>query len=189
VPIVVEIREARVPQVIRARWGLVPAWWKQLKPPANTINARSEEAASKPLWRDSWRNARCLVPATHYYEWLRLRSGGKLPHALTTAGAGFMFAGLWAVWLNPATGIADASCAILTRPAADGISRIHDRMPVILAPPAWRRWIDHSVRHPARVEEILRANAVVDVRAYPVGSRVNTPRNDAPGLLDPAEDV
>jgi len=35
-----------------ARWGLIPHWWKQDKPPSITINARLEEISGKPMWRD-----------------------------------------------------------------------------------------------------------------------------------------
>src|SRR5512144_132534 len=46
-----------------ARWGLVPHWWKDSRPPRLSHNARSEEAAAKPLWRDAMRGARALMPA------------------------------------------------------------------------------------------------------------------------------
>src|SRR5690348_6290007 len=53
-----------------ARWGLVPQWWKEPKLPERTSHiARVEEAASKPMWRDAWSRARCLIPADGWYEW------------------------------------------------------------------------------------------------------------------------
>src|SRR6185369_14614438 len=45
-----------------ARWGLIPSWWKRPEPPTMTFNARSEEAASKPTWRDAMKGRRCLMP-------------------------------------------------------------------------------------------------------------------------------
>jgi putative SOS response-associated peptidase YedK len=60
-----------------ARWGLIPFWWKEARPPASTINARAEDAATKPMWRDAYRRQRCLVPATHYFEWMK-SDGGKI---------------------------------------------------------------------------------------------------------------
>ena len=50
-------------ELLPARWGLIPGWWKDPKPPMRSFNARSEEAASKPMWRSSYRNQRCLMPA------------------------------------------------------------------------------------------------------------------------------
>jgi putative SOS response-associated peptidase YedK len=56
-------------ELVPARWGLIPFWWKEAKPPRNTFNARSEEAATKPMWRIPASKARCLVPAMGWYEW------------------------------------------------------------------------------------------------------------------------
>src|SRR4051812_30867761 len=50
-------------ELAAARWGFVPQWWSQPKPPRFSHNARIEEAAGKPMWRDAMREARCLVPA------------------------------------------------------------------------------------------------------------------------------
>jgi putative SOS response-associated peptidase YedK len=47
VPIVVKADDALV-ELNRARWGLMPHWWKKEAPPSLTFNARSEEAAEKP---------------------------------------------------------------------------------------------------------------------------------------------
>jgi putative SOS response-associated peptidase YedK len=55
-----------------ARWGLIPDWWKEAKLPVHTINARSEEAATKAMWRQPLRQARCLIPAEGWYEWQKL---------------------------------------------------------------------------------------------------------------------
>ena len=56
-------------ELATARWGLVPHWWKEAKPPRASFNARLEEAADKPMWRDAFARARCLVPAEGWYEW------------------------------------------------------------------------------------------------------------------------
>ena len=58
-------------ELVPARWGLIPFWWEEDKPPRNTFNTRSEEAATKPMWRIPASKARCLVPALGWYEWVR----------------------------------------------------------------------------------------------------------------------
>ena len=50
-------------ELTSARWGFIPFWWKQAKPPQSTINARSEEAAGRPMWRHAFARSRCLLPA------------------------------------------------------------------------------------------------------------------------------
>ena len=61
--------EASELQLAMARWGLIPFWWKQPKPPNFTFNTRIEEAATKPMWHEVVRTSRCLIPAVGWYEW------------------------------------------------------------------------------------------------------------------------
>lgn len=56
-------------ELVEARWGFIPSWWKDAKPPQSTFNARSEDAAGKPMWRLPYRRSRCLLPAVGWYEW------------------------------------------------------------------------------------------------------------------------
>ncbi|HEY6722212.1 MAG TPA: SOS response-associated peptidase family protein, partial [Burkholderiales bacterium] len=56
-------------ELAAGRWGLVPHWWKEAKLPGKSFNARIEEAAVKPMWRDAWSRSRCLIPALGWYEW------------------------------------------------------------------------------------------------------------------------
>lgn len=97
VPILVQ-QPGSPPQVVHARWGLIPHWWSKPALPRLSFNARSEEAATKPMWRDALRRSRCLIPATSWTEWQHAH-GVKIPHSLRRHdGRGFMFAGLWSLW-------------------------------------------------------------------------------------------
>lgn len=69
VPILRMSGRSREVELAAARWGFVPHWWKEAKPPKTSFNARLEEAASKPMWRDALRRSRCLIPAEGWYEW------------------------------------------------------------------------------------------------------------------------
>jgi putative SOS response-associated peptidase YedK len=51
------------------RWGIVPAWKHGSAP--LLINARSETAATKPMFRKALQSRRCLIPANGFYEWVR----------------------------------------------------------------------------------------------------------------------
>ena len=83
------------------RWGLVPYSAKQAKIGYSTINARAEEAATKPLFREALNRRRCLVPADAFYEWQRINSKTKRPFAFAMqSGKPYAFAGLWERW-NP----------------------------------------------------------------------------------------
>lgn len=175
-------------EVTTARWGLVPGWWRKENPPTLTFNARSEEAASKPVWRDSFRRMRCLMPARGWYEWNE-HEPLPAPRGRTTNQPYFFhcpntpviaFAGLWSMWSRP--GHADVlSCALLSKRAAPAIAGIHHRMPVVLKPEHQNAWLD-SATPPDALPQIL-SDAREDLEAYPVSTRVNNIRNDSPDLL------
>ncbi len=88
-------------RVVVMRWGLVPYWAEDPEIGNRMINARSETAAEKPAFRDSFKRRRCLVAADGFYEWQKV-PGGKQPFLLRlTGGAPFGFAGLWDRWHGP----------------------------------------------------------------------------------------
>jgi putative SOS response-associated peptidase YedK len=56
--------------LVPMRWGLVPWWWKKrAKDVPATFNARAETISEKPMFRDTSKRRRCLIPASGYYEW------------------------------------------------------------------------------------------------------------------------
>jgi putative SOS response-associated peptidase YedK len=172
-------------EALSMRWGLIPSWWSQPTLPASTINARSEEAAAKPMWRSAVRQARCLVPTLGWYEW-RVTPEGKVPYYIHAAQlAGFCFAGLWSEWKNP-KGEPQLSFAILTRAASPALAALHDRMPVVLPETAWADWLaDWPSDHAARLARQV-AGAVNDFEYYPVSRYVNAPRNQGERCIEPA---
>jgi putative SOS response-associated peptidase YedK len=126
------------------RWGLVPSWAKDETGAGKCINAKAETVADKPAFRAAFKLRPCLVPADGFYEWAK-RPDGKQPWFITTrAGEPFAFAGLWERWRPKGS---DAGAApletftILTTGPNTLCAPIHDRMPVILAPADWPRWL------------------------------------------------
>ena len=187
VPLLARAKDGAV-ELRTARWGLIPSWWNNDAPPAATFNARAEEAAQKPTWRDSLRTARGLMPARGWYEWRRnertLDAAGRevpQPYFLFSPGEPVIaFAAIWSVWERP--GAAPAlSCALLSRKAAPGISSIHPRMPAVLKPENQARWLDPATP-PDEVQALI-ADAQQELEAYPVSTRVNDARNDGPELM------
>ncbi len=174
-------------EVARARWGLVPPWSKGPSPSAPMINARAETAAVKPAFRAAFRSRRCLVPADGFYEWQGRRGARRQPYWISLARGGvFAMAGLWAVWRGRESGPL-VSFTILTTEANELLRPLHDRMPVILRPDAYRRWLDAEEADPGGVVDLLRPFDAPAMRADPVGTWVNDPRHDGPACLEPPE--
>jgi putative SOS response-associated peptidase YedK len=185
IPIIVQHPKTREFRALVVRWGLIPHWWRETKLPAMAFNARSEEAANRPLWKDAWRMTRCLIPATHWYEW-RKEAAARQPYALSLGdGNVFCFAGLYAWWRPAPEAEPRLSAAILTRAAAPSIAQIHDRMPVILHASEWRAWLDPDERDPERVKRILEVSAVLDAVSWPVSLEVNSALNQSASLINP----
>ena len=113
-------------------------WGYRLDGGRLVINARSETAERSPLFGDGIARRRCLVPATHYFEWEH-RGKEKIRYAIGENDDGLIY--MAGVYRLEETGPA---FAILTRKSADCISFIHDRMPVILPAPAAEEWLDLS---------------------------------------------
>jgi putative SOS response-associated peptidase YedK len=160
-----------------ARWGLIPHWWKKEAPPTHSINARIEEAAGKPMWRDPLRGSRCLLPAEGWYEW-RTLAGGRQPHYIRRAdGRPLCFAGLLSSWQD------HWSCALLTRASAGPVTEVHDRMPVVLPDEAFDGWLDPALADPTRFarEHALEREFI----HYAVSKRVNNARHEGPELIEP----
>jgi putative SOS response-associated peptidase YedK len=135
-------------QALAMKWGFPRAGGGLI------INARSETAGEKPLFRDSARGRRCLIPASQYFEWRRIPAG-KEKYAIRQSGESVMYMG----GLYMAEGKLREPCfVILARRVAQSIAFIHDRMPVIVPKDRLGDWLSSQ----ARLDELLEA-ALEDV--------------------------
>src|SRR4051812_45876796 len=164
------------------RWGLVPAWAKDLSIGAQCINARAETVATKPAFRAAYKKRRCLVVADGYYEW-KPAGKRKQPCLFRLKGREpFAFAGLWEHWERD--GQAVETCALLTTEPNDLQRPIHDRMPVVLSPEAREVWLDPAVE-PDALAGLLGPFPAERMECYPVSTDVGNPRNNRPDLIRP----
>jgi putative SOS response-associated peptidase YedK len=167
------------------KWGLVPSWAKDASVGAKLINARSETVTEKPSFREAFKRRRCVIPADGFYEWQRLE-GRKQPFFFRMRDERpFGFAGLWERWEGEGGEVIN-SCAILTTEANEVLRPVHDRMPVILHPDDYEVWLGAEARELDLVREMLRPYPAKEMVGYPVGSGVNSPRNQGAGLLERA---
>lgn len=130
--------EADGPRVMQ--WG-----FSRFDGKGKIINARSETVLEKNMFRAPMlgaqgRSGRCLIPATGYFEW-ETREKQKIKYKLRPAREGmFTFAGLY----RSEAGTDTPVFVILTAPAAEGISFIHDRMPLILPQESRQAWLNDA---------------------------------------------
>jgi len=167
-----------------ARWGLLPHWAKDERIAYKLINARAETLAEKPAFRSLLGKHRCLVVADGFYEWSIGPDGKKQPIRFTLADGGmFAFARLWTA-KTAETGEVVESCTIITTRPNPLVAPVHDRMPVILPRELEADWLDPTIskEHAVAMLEPFRAEVMVAASA---SARVNSVRNDDPGVLVP----
>jgi putative SOS response-associated peptidase YedK len=172
------------PRGEQLRWGLVPSWAKSPQTGLKMINARVETVGRRSAFRRAFERYRCLVIADGFYEWQPVPSGPKQAFHITRQDREpFAFAGLWSIW-GPPNGPRLRTCTILTTKANPAIARLHDRMPVILAPGQEAEWLDAAT--PLLVlRELLSGLTAEETGLRPVGPAVNDARYDGPECLAP----
>lgn len=176
VPIVLERDGQRT--LTPAKWGLLPAWVKDPKAfKASMFNARAESLAEKASFKGPLRRKRAVIPASGFYEWRR-EGNGKTPLYIQLEGEQPMgFAGLYDVWNDEVL-----SFTIITTTPNALMKTIHDRMPVILSPGDYDRWLDPALTHAEEVEDLLKPYGG-KMSATVVTSAVNSPKNNRPELI------
>lgn len=170
------------------QWGLVPSWAKDPGIGAQLINARAETVQEKPSFRSAFKRRRCLVPASGFYEWQRLEKG-KQPYYITMSdGSPFAIAGLWEHWEGN-DGSALSTCTLLTTDPNELMEKLHNRMPVIVAPEDYAMWLGNgSEESPAALDQLrhlLRPYPAAHMKAYPISTFVNTVRNEGAQCIEP----
>jgi putative SOS response-associated peptidase YedK len=180
-------------ELTEARWSFVPYWWKQPKPPQHGINARSEDVAAKPMWKDAFRGSRCLVPALGYYEWQTAQRADpktgeikpyKQPYYIQRPDKRlFCFAGLMSKW-KPEGKEPILTVALMTRAAAPSVKKIHDRMPVVLPEKLLENWASPEIRDSEAIATIIQRSET-DFVSYPVSTRLNGSKDDDEELARP----
>jgi putative SOS response-associated peptidase YedK len=180
---VVVQREDR--RAIRAyRWGLIPHWAESAKVGNRMFNARAETLASSLVFRDAFRKRRCLVPVDSFYEWRREGRIRQPFRIVRGDGRPLALAGLWAGWRDPDTDEVRRTFTIITTGPNDLMRPIHDRMPVVLPPEAWDRWLDTTLPDPGELNGLLVPTPDGELELYKVSRAVNDVRNDGPGLIE-----
>lgn len=165
-------------------WGFIPEWADDPDDVPTPINARSETAAEKPMFREAFAERRCLLPADGFYEWKGSR-GSKQPYRIERVDREpYAYAGLWETW-TASTGDVRVTCTILTTEANEVVGEIHDRMPVMLEPDEEETWLDADDED--ELESVLDPYEGDDLRTYTISRAVNSPDNDTPEIIEPVD--
>lgn len=177
-------------KALLVRWAFMPGWVKDPKEFPTIINARSETAISKPSFRAAMRHRRILIPASGYYEWHREGLGPDekpQPYFMRPKnGQVFAIAGIMETWAS-ADGSEVDTAALLTTKANDALSAVHDRMPVVIQPEDFSRWLDCRTQEPREVKHLMQPANDDFFEMIPVSDAVNKVANMGPNLIEKVE--
>lgn len=175
-------------EAVMYRWGLIPSWAKDASLGGKMINARSESVEEKPAFRTAFKRRRCIVPMTGFYEWRKLDDNSKQPLYIYRKDSPFMgVAGLWEVWKEPETGEEIRTYTILTTSANPFMQQFHDRMPVILKPEDYERWLMTGEKESSSLRDLLQPLDASALTAHEVSKAVNRVVVDMPNLILPIQ--
>lgn len=167
------------------RWGLLPPWAKDTRLAYSTINARLESVSEKPAFRAAWRERRCLVPSSGYYEWMQLDAKTRQPYFIHRRDAPVMFfAGVWEARADGAGGQL-LTYSIITRDADQTVATLHDRMPLVLPSGVFSDWL-HGSSDAAMA--IAQSVSPAPLAFHRVDRAVGNVRNTGPQLCEPLAD-
>jgi len=164
------------------RWGLVPAWARDRRIAGRLINARAETLERRSVFRGAFAARRCLIVSDGFYEW-----GGRerTPHWIRLRdGAPFAYAGLY----ERRSGDGDdgaGTVAIVTTEPNELVGSLHDRMPVIIPPDRYDRWLDPA-QGAAGLRALLRPYPAAKMSMQPVARTVNRADAEGPACVLPA---
>ena len=183
-PIIRQSREKGDREMILARWGLVPFFLKALEEVKglSTINARAESITKAPTWREPMKKRRCIIPAHSFYEWDKFSKPPKQPYSFELAnGNSLGFACLWDAWKDK-EGQWLQSFAIVTTEANELMSKVHPRMPVILHPRDYDRWLDREETERLPLD-LLRPFESDEMEMFEANPKVGNVRNNGPEMM------
>ncbi len=187
VPVIYETRDGeRVAELMR--WGLVPHWARDASIGHKLNNARAEGLFDKPSFRQAARKRRCILPASGFYEWQPPPPGQRLkqPWYFSAAdGQPLAMAGLFEAWRAADRDEWLLSCCVVTTAANAVLQPVHDRMPVLLAPDDWARWLGRGQQDREALEPLLRPSPPEWLRAWPVSREVNRGTAEGAHLVTP----
>jgi len=134
------------------------------------------------MFREACALRRCIVPVDGFFEWRAIKGArAKQPYALAMNDSSpFGLAGLWENWENPNTEAWERTFAIVTVPSNELVGRIHDRMPAILEPSGYDRWLSAE----PNPHDLLITYPSEPMAMWPISTRVNKPENDDATLLE-----
>jgi len=170
----------------KLHWGLVPAWAKDRKLQHNNFNARAETIGELASFKAAYKQRRCLIPADGFYEWDRSKNIPAPYFFCMEDEAPFAFAGIWESWsvtANDGTVQKLESCCMVTTDANKLMTKIYNRMPVIVPVKNYDTWLDPMFLDTSNFKTLLKPFTAQGMKAWPVSRSMTEGKNTKAGCM------
>ena len=168
--------------LVIANWGYFPDWLKSQSNPRPLFNTRYESLLEKKTFTSAFKNSRCLIPISGWYEW-KEEDGIKQPYSFFDTSESLLFAA--GLYWNRSSG--DIETSIITREAVDTLQVIHNRSPLLLTSEQRDIWVS-DLSSEEIYSEIL-DYTYDDIEFHKVDRAVNNPKNNNDSLIRKYEEV
>ena len=168
--------------LVAVNWGYFPDWLKQQSNPRPLFNTRYESLLEKKTFTSAFKNSRCLVPITGWYEW-KEEDGIKQPYYFFSNSSDILIAA--GLYWNRSSG--DIESSIITREAVADLQTVHNRSPLLLNKEKRDLWMS-DISSEEIYAEIL-DNSYSDIEFYKVDRAVNNPKNNNESLIQEFKEV
>ena len=165
-----------------AKWGYFPDWIKNQSNPRPLFNTRYESLLEKKTFTSAFKNSRCLIPISGWFEWKDL-DGVKQPYYFFDASDNLLFAA--GLYWNRSSG--DIETSIITREALSPLQVIHHRSPLLLTSELIDLWTSDSPSDEIYTQVL--GHSYSDIKFYKVDRAVNNPKNNNDSLIQKYEEV
>lgn len=195
------ITQEKPDEIQQYEWGLIAPWVKDAGEASirrkQTLNAKSETVFELASFRGSIKTKKCLVFAKGFFEWRHINAKQKIPYVIgvrkpdaSSQFKPFTFGAIYNVWTDKASGEVHETFSIITTPANEMMSIIHNsklRMPLII--PEEYQWEWLTTTDEKRIKELMAPFQSDKMIAHPVSKLVSQQKvvKDCLEITEPAE--
>ena len=169
-------------ELINTKWGYFPSWLKEQDNSRPLFNSRYESLLEKKTFTSAFRNNRCLIPLSGWYEW-RTENDIRQPYFFyNKENLQIYAAGLFWKRSN-----GDIETSIITREAVPPLDTIHNRSPLILNNFQIENWL--SDKEVDLIYDDIKNVNYEDILFHKVDTAVNNTKNKNASLINKYEEV
>lgn len=182
------IRNQAPTQLDFGLWGLVAPYERDPLTARKFINARAETVFEKATFKNPVKHRRGLIPASGFYEWKNGPNGKETYYFTMADESPFAFGGIYNVW-EGVDGSTVQTCAILTTQANETVGAVHGRMPVIVRPELYDRWLEKVQPAVNYLAPVFDPYPAEQMKVRRVSSYVNNVRHDGEKCIAPFDET